>query len=213
MKSAFIALTLIVAVALHSYACAVERPVNELPMYGGQHNPSVGTNKANSKSAAELGWKYYYSGDLDTAMKRFNQAWMFDRENVDALWGFGLIMGQRASQEDTEKNLRESIKYLAMANARSPKNARILVDLAFSHTILGDYLLSNKKSAKDEFNKARTLFQQAEKLEPEYPLVYSNWSVLEFYTGNYSSAKKLLAKSKKLGFKPDPAYEKDLMSK
>ena len=211
MKNTFI--VFIITVAVYCSAYAFERPINELPMYGGQHNPTVETNKANSKSAAELGWKYYYSGDLDTAMKRFNQAWMFDRENVDALWGFGLIMGQRASKEDTEKNLRESIKYLGMANARPPQNARILVDLAFSHAILGDYLLSKKKSAKDEFNKGRALLQQAEKLEPEYPLIYSNWSVLEFYSGNYSLAKKLLARSKKLGFKPNPAYEKELGSK
>ena len=182
-------------------------------MYGGQHNPTVETNKANSKSAAELGWKYYYSGDLDTAIKRFNQAWMFDRENVDAFWGFGLIMGQRAGNEDTEKNLRESIKYLGIANTKTPKNARIMVDLAFSHTILGDYLLNKKKNATGEFNTARVLFQQAEKLEPKYPSIYSNWSVMEFYAGNYSTAKKLLAKSKMLGFKPDPAYEKDLESK
>ena len=211
MKNTFIALMITITALCSAYA--IERPINELPMYGGQHDPNVETNKASSKSVAELAWKYYYSGDLDTAIKRFNQAWMFDRENVDAFWGFGLIMGQRASKEDTEKNLRESIKYLEMAKARSPQNARILVDLAFSHTILGDYLLSKKESAEDEFNKARTLFQQAEKLEPEYPLIYSNWSVLEFYAGNYSTAKKLLAKSKKLGFKPDSSYEKELENK
>jgi tetratricopeptide (TPR) repeat protein len=206
-------LALLITVAVHTTACAVERPMNELPMYGGQHNPTVETNKADSKSAAELGWKYYYSGDLDTAMKRFNQAWMFDRGNADALWGFGSIMGQRARNEDTEKNLRESIKYLGLANARRPKNARIMVDLAFSHTILAEYLLSNKKNATGDFTKARALFQQAEKLEPKYPLIYSNWSVLEFYAGNFTAAKKLLAKSKTLGFESDPDYEKELESK
>jgi tetratricopeptide (TPR) repeat protein len=207
----FITLIFVIVVLYPAYA--TERQINEMPMYGGQHNPDVATNKESSKSAAQLGWKYYYSGDLDTAMKRFNQAWMFDRENADVYWGFGLIMGQKASQEETENNLRESIKYLGIANKKKPKNARIMVDLAFSHAILGEYLLSKKKIAKDEFNQARILFQQAEKLEPEYPLLYSNWSVLEFYAGNYESAKKLLAKSKKLGFNPDPDYEKDLESK
>lgn len=208
-----IIISLLITIIFQSSAFAIERPINELPMYGGQHNPKVESNKKISQSAAKLGWKYYYSGDLDTAIKRFNQAWMFDRENVEALWGFGLIMGQRASKENTEHNLRESVKYLEMAKSRSPKNARILVDLAFSTTILGNFLLTEKKIANDEFNKARSLLQQAQKLEPEYPLVYSNWSVLEFYSGNYSTAKQLLAKSKKLGFKPDPAYEKELQNK
>ena len=206
-------IALVITIAFHCLAYAVERPLNELPMYGGQHNPDVEANKKFSQSAADLGWQYFYSGDLDTAIKRFNQAWMFDRENADAYWGFGLIMGQRSIKEDPEHNLKESIKYLEMANSRSPRNARILVDLAFSHTVLGEYFLSNKKNAKDEFNKARELFKQAESLEPEYPLVYSNWSVLEFSTGNFMEAKKLLARAKKLGFKPDPSYEKDLERK
>jgi uncharacterized membrane protein/Flp pilus assembly protein TadD len=211
MKITFAAVMFLIAGFCSAYAA--ERPINELPMYGGQHNPTVETNKENSKSAAILGWKYYYSGNLDTAIKRFNQAWMLDRENADAFYGFGLIMGQRAIKEETEKNLMESIKFLEKAKALSPQKAKIMVDLAFSHTFLGNYLLSNKKSAQDEFKKARFLFFQAEEIEPTYPLIYSNWSVLEFYDGNYFTAKQLLDNAKRLGAKPDPAYEKDLESK
>jgi len=93
-----------------------ERPMNELPMYGGQHNPTVEEDPEYSKQAAKLGWKYYYKGDLDTAIKRFNQAWMFNRDNADALWGFGIIMGQRASEESPKDNLEESVRFLQMAN-------------------------------------------------------------------------------------------------
>ena len=118
-------------------------------MYGGQHDPELKPNKFFSKSVSDIGWKYYYEGDLDTAIKRFNQAWMFDRESVDAFWGFG----------------------------------------------------------------PRILFQKAEKLEKNYLLIYSNWSVLEFYEGNYSAAKSRLDFAKKLGFKPDPNYEKELKEK
>jgi tetratricopeptide (TPR) repeat protein len=205
--------TVIISIAVFCSSYAAERPINELPMYGGQHNPAVETDKENSKSAAKLGWKYYYSGDFDTAIKRFNQAWMLDRENADAFYGFGLILGQRAREEETEKNLLESIKFLEKANSLSPQNVRIMVDFAFSHTLLGNYLLIKKKSAKDEFKKARFLFFQAEKIEPKYPLIYLNWSVLEFYDGNYFLAKRFLDHAKKLGATPDLAYERELESK
>jgi hypothetical protein len=78
MKITFVAVIFLIAFFCSVYAA--ERPINELPMYGGKHNPTVETNKKFSESAAKLGWKYYYSGDVDTAIKRFNQAWMFDRE-------------------------------------------------------------------------------------------------------------------------------------
>ncbi|MCC7433476.1 MAG: hypothetical protein IT363_02245, partial [Methanoregulaceae archaeon] len=38
---------------------AAERPENELPMYGGKHNPEVEENKESSKGLAKLGWQYY----------------------------------------------------------------------------------------------------------------------------------------------------------
>jgi len=189
IKKVFIIALIGIAVTLCS-AHAENRPINELPMYGGQHEPDVEPNKENSASAAELGWKYYFEGDIDTAIKRFNQAWMFDRENAEAFWGFGLIMGQRASHENIEHNLRESVRYLQNAKSLSQNNPRLLVDLAFSHTLLGAFLKSQKQSEyKDEFLQARKLLKDAEKLDSSYPLLYSNLSVLEFYVGYYIKAK------------------------
>ncbi len=147
-------------------------------------------------------------------MKRFNQAWMFDRYSVDALWGFGLIMGQRASQEDTEHNLKESVRFLDMAINKSHQNARLLVDSAFAHTLFGQYLKEQGGAkSRDKFLKALHLYESAEKLDPKYPLLYSNWSALEFYMGNYLNAQKRLEQAQRLGFQPDPAYVKDLESK
>ena len=161
-----------------------------------------------------LGWKYYYKGDFDTAIKRFNQAWMFDKNSFEVFWGFGLIMGQRAETENTEENLKQSVSFLKKANNLSVNNARIMVDLAYSETLLGVFL---KENAEPDFQKhydnARTLFKKAEQLEKDYPLIYSNWSILEFYEEKYEQAKKKLDIAKSLGFIPNPNYEKDLAEK
>lgn len=205
-----VAAGLCLTVALH----AAERPWNELPMYGEKYNPEVEEDKEASKGVAKLGWQYYYRGDLDTAIKRFNQAWMLNRENVEAFWGFGVILGRRADNEDPERNLKESIRFLEIAQKKAPSNARILVDLAQSHTSLGAFYNDSKRpGANDEFNKARALFDAAEKLEPEYPLVYADRSILNFYAGDYVRAKEQLDKAKSLGFTPDPKYVADLESK
>ncbi len=100
-------------------------------MYGDEHKPCLEENKVFSKDAAKLGWKYFYNGDPDTAMKRFNQAWMFDRKNPEAFWGFGVIMGQRATQSDPEKNLRESIHFLGMPEIWTKKTAASSATLPF----------------------------------------------------------------------------------
>jgi tetratricopeptide (TPR) repeat protein len=212
MKIKSLLLILLLCIPLLVYA--KDRPTNELPMYGGKHNPAVEQNKAFSASAAKLAWQYYYRGDLDTAIKRFNQAWMFDRDSIDALWGFGLIMGRRASEELPEYHLKESIRFLDMAFKKSPANARIIVDLAMSQTLFASYLKAKSDAnAQQEFLKAISLFEAAAGHDNKYPLLHANWSVLEFYMGNYLKAQERLEQAKKLGFQPDPAYVKDIENK
>ncbi len=57
------------------------------------------------------------------------------------------------------------------------------------------------------------MYESAMKLDTKYPLLHSNWSVLEFYMGNYPKAKERLEQATNLRFKPDPAYVRDLESK
>jgi tetratricopeptide (TPR) repeat protein len=207
-------LSLIAAFCIVSFAYA-ERPMEELPMYGGQHDPQMESNKENAKSAAELGWKYFYKGDPDTAIRRFNQSWMFDRENVDALWGFGVVMGARAGKEDSEKNYHESIKYLEMANSKSNNNNRLMVDLAYAHLSFWNFLKDNGKSVdgSTDLQQARKFLEQAGEIDPKYPLLYFNLSYLEYSEGNYQLAKTHLDKAKNFGYEPPPGYEDEIASK
>lgn len=206
---------LLVAI-LVSHSAIAERPDNEIPMYGGNHNPTVEQNSEFSKSAVDLGWKYYYQGDFDTAIKRFNQGWMFDRENPDVYWGFGLIMGQRASTGETERNLKESIRFLEMASNKRSTDGRIIGDLAFSHTILGHYFKSEKhdeKNSAQHFDKAAKLYPQAFELNSKYPPIVANWSVFYFYTEQYQKAQDKADEAIKMGYTFSPEYMKDLKEK
>ena len=48
-------------------------------------------------------WRYYYNGDLNTAMKRFNQAWLLNPEYPDSYFGFASLL---ESQGDTTEAKR-----------------------------------------------------------------------------------------------------------
>ena len=193
-------------------AAQADRPMEELPMYGGQHNPSVEKSAKFSQEAANLGWQYYYNGDYATAIRRFNQAWLFDRDDVDAYWGFGLIMGQRARMENTEANLQQSVRLLQLALDRAPRNGRIMGDLAFSHSLLGQYEkddAKNPRKAAQELQQAGDLFPKAYAIEA-YPPTVANWSLYLFYVGDIRGAKARADEAAKAGYKMDPAYLKEL---
>ena len=63
----------LILVFLLSLPANAERPMNEIPIYGGQHSPTVEKNTEFSRRATQLGWKAYYQGGFDTAIKRFNK--------------------------------------------------------------------------------------------------------------------------------------------
>ena len=50
-----------------------------------------GTPRKASDHLITLGFNNLYSGDLRTAMYRFNQAWLVDPTNANVYWGFGAI--------------------------------------------------------------------------------------------------------------------------
>ena len=80
-----------------------------LPRYGYQHKtidqinadnefiqyirelPDFTTMRAMSDSLVNLGFKYFYRGDLRTAMYRFNQAYLLDSTNSADYWGYGSV--------------------------------------------------------------------------------------------------------------------------
>ncbi len=211
-----IVLCLIVLLGFIQSEAIAKQSINEIPMYGGNHKPKVGHSVKLSQSATKLGWQYYYQGDLNTAMKRFNQGWALNSENPEVYWGFGLIMGQRAYAGETEKNLMESIRFLNIAVKKKFNDGRIIGDLAFSHTVIGYYLKFEKKDnkkAKEHFENARQLFPKAFKLNSNYPPIVANWSIFYFYIEDYEKAKDKANQAIKMGYKFDPSYINDLKSK
>lgn len=196
--------------------------INEQPMYGGVEKSEelkkadqkfidwavnkYGSREKASVAAADIGWQSFDNNDLDTAMKRFNQAWLLDASNAQCYWGFGIIMGNRSAR-NTEENLRQSLIFLQIAHEKAPANARIMSDLAYSHTILGYFLKKNYRlGSEDEFVKAQTLFTNAAAIAPTEPLIYGQWSILYFYRENYTGAKEKLDKATSLGYKSDNDY-------
>ena len=185
--------------------------MNEMPMYDGKHTPKVPENLRMSEGAVKLGWKYYYQGDYKTAIKRFNQAWMFNRKSIGAYYGFGLIMAQRSRKEEPIKNLKSSILYLTKASElANKKNFKILTDLGYSHTMLATMLQEKKQSSEDHFKEAEKLFKLSASINDKYPLTYALWSISKTYQKKYQDAMELLIKAEKLGYK-NPPYRKDLI--
>lgn len=126
-----------------------------------------------------MAWDYAYKGDAETAMKRFNQAWLLDTLNADAYWGFGILIGK-------DGKLDESIALFNKSLELNPVNSDVWYCLAVSHQ--GLYHKGQEDKHKEEmlrclhkaieinpnnYNAIRTL-QQESKSEDNEIIIQSN---------------------------------------
>lgn len=68
--------------------------------------------------ALTTGWTFFRKGDLDTAIKRFNQAWLLDPTLADVYEAFGVYLAEK-------KRVVEAKQMLEKAHAMDPSNKRI----------------------------------------------------------------------------------------
>jgi tetratricopeptide (TPR) repeat protein len=95
------------------------------------------------KEAAEYfvnrAWGYYYHNKPDTAMMRFNQAWLLDSLNAGAYWGFANLIGQQGKFKESLPLFNRSIA-LDSLNANVWESASNSYGQLFSNTRQVEYL-------------------------------------------------------------------------
>ena len=154
-----------------------------------------GTPRKASEHFVSLGFDYLYRGDLKTAMKRFNQAWLVDHKNENAYWGFGAVY---FSFNDYEEALKQLNKGLAI----NPNSSNILTDVATINT----GLFVSKHDAT-YLENAIALFNKSYKIDPVNQNTLFKLSVAYFYKNDCSNAWKYYDECMKLGGKSiSPGY-------
>jgi tetratricopeptide (TPR) repeat protein len=132
-----------------------------------------------SNEVAYIGWQALRSGDSDKAIKRFNQAWLLNRKNAGALWGFGVWERNHEHFDQSEKFLKEALKY-------EKDNPELYVDLGRT---VGSRAsgLKNKKL----FNEAQGYFNKAKSLRKDYVEAFFQAAVYDRPTNNPRMNKNL----------------------
>lgn len=114
-------------------AQAKTRPVNEQIMYGEVERTealleanklflekvdAAGVSRQQaSVQFARLGWQYLGKGDVPTASRRFNQAWLLDPDNYLAYWAFGILAFDRDNRIDFSTEMFEKALSLKRTSA------------------------------------------------------------------------------------------------
>lgn len=147
-----------------------------------------------AKGAVELGWSYFNKGDMDTALRRFNQALILDPHFAPAYFGIAYVYSAQNRLDLAIPNYRKSIEK----------------DPTFSHSYsnLGLALLYSGKP-QDAF----AMLKKALDIDPKNGDAHVNMALYYFSAGDYSSCWKHIhwAKDHKAAVNPD--FLRDLREK
>jgi Tfp pilus assembly protein PilF len=161
-----------------------------------------GTREKASQHMVDLGFKYLYSGDIRTAMYRFNQAWLLNPTNDNVYWGFGAVY---FVFNDFESAVAQYKKGLSI----NPKSSNILTDVATIY--LSRFTARGEKANLDS---ARNIFMRSYLISPKNQNTLFKLSATYFLDGDCARAVKYFDECEALGGKPiTPQYRDALKQK
>lgn len=162
-----------------------------------------GDRKKAASQMAARGWQLLRQGKSDDAMRRFNQAWLLESNNGNALWGMGQI-------EANQGRPTASLRLFAEANRLLGFDLDFSVDYARALSLAG-VKLGDKKLQEEAFKR----FAQIHARAPQNTLNLQNWSIAYFYTSQYAAAweKIKLAQATPRGAEVDKQFLADLQGK
>lgn len=132
---------------------------------------SAGSAERAASVLVAKGFESIAARDLDTATRRFNQAWLLKSDKPDIYWGLAAVESSRG--HDTE-----SLKLFERARAIDPKNAELLTDYAFGHMRYAAHAAKAKDESNSHLLTAAQLLHDAKVANPRYELAYTNSAIL-----------------------------------
>lgn len=162
-----------------------------------------GDRKKGAEDVSSRGWQFLRQGNPMDAMKRFNQAWLINNTNGNALWGMAAIQAGSGK-------IDESLKLFAEAEGFVGNDIDFAVDYAKTIGVAGAQT-KNQMLLNDAFVRFARLYEQA----PLHTLNLQNWAITLFYVGNYAEAWKTvkLAEATPRRDELDPRFLAALQSK
>lgn len=160
------------------------------------------TTIPDKNEASKIWWaqaeKFIAEGNIDYAMRRYNQSWLLDPNNYQPCWGFARVsleLGKTA----------EAIGFLNRAKelVNDPfQEVALLADTGTAYTVMAETVASEEK--EHYFSLANGNFAASTQLDPTYANSWRRWALSLYEQGKYSEAWAKVKRARELNARPFP---------
>mgnify|MGYP001788015720 CR=1 FL=1 len=207
LKESFVFYRLLALLVFATSSCATQGvsvngvPFDQVPMYGGldrNTNPTLraadekliqdttqhyGSREKASASFTDTAFNYYRQGNVDFAMRRFNQAWLMNPNNPEVYWGFASVLHDQGKFCDGLKLLEIGLSKGPIQKGYMPDHAVLYAGCARHGQGI------SLKQRSDFLEKSTEIFAAAERdSEVPKPYLYFQWARTHYALGEYTSA-------------------------
>jgi tetratricopeptide (TPR) repeat protein len=169
-----------------------------------------GTRENASKAWFAVAEEFMQKGDLDLAMRRYNQSWLLNPNNYQPYWGFGRVMLQ-------QDKLAEAIKYLEKSKQLVDdqfQKVALLSDLGTAYSYSAQHASSSSNEKNRLFKLANQNYSEATTLDPTYGNGWRRWAMSLYEEGDYPGAWDKVKKARAQNARPlPPAFLRALEDK
>ena len=152
---------------------------------------------------ARKGFEYLAENQPDTAVYRFNLAWLLNPQNADAYHGLAVLASASPATADA------ALPLLSQALVLAPADASILADLGTAY--LNRYALSKKKK---DLSAAAGFLQRALTAGPNSAAAWQGTARVRYYQEDYAAAWEAVRKVQALNMTSlDFGFLTELMAK
>lgn len=218
--------------ALYLSGCATgsaENRIDNIPMYGQPGIPRPDALKkadedfvkqatsgfGGSHEKASIAWyaegdRYMNEGNLDYAMRRYNQSWLLNPNSYKPFWGFGRVALERNNMDEAIEHLEKAVKLCDDAYQK----VALLSDTGTAYSYKAESIPENMQDERTHyFQKANSRFNESTTLNPSYANSWKRWAHSLFREGNYSESWIKIKKAKSLGATDTDFFVNNLVKK
>lgn len=141
------------------------------------------------RDKASVAWwmegdKYMNEGNIDYAMRRYNQSWLLNPNSFRPYWGFGRALLEQGQLDESIKYLEKAVQLVDDEYQR----VALLADTASVYSMKANRSANDSEERTKYFSLANRYLEESTKLDPTYPNSWRIWARSLYFQERFADA-------------------------